>query len=229
MLNLTITENDYIYDGDTIQDWVRGRRWRHFRGYVDWETRSLTVSVTLITGYTELYVNSNTTLPTRRNYTWSATAFRGNTLTINSRDKGWQPGEWTFSVYGAQDSEFFITVHSGHGELKPGVPRAGSIVYPRTMYFMYTPKANMSHYFTLKALGDGCANIYMSQTNLRPNATTATWKDTTSPKLMNQALLRLDRGSIRREFPIFIAVQSCLRDRRATRFQISVTDENGKL
>jgi hypothetical protein len=220
------TENDYIYDGETIQDWVRGRSWRHFRGYVDWETRSLVVSVTLISGHTELYVSSNSSVPRRDRYTWRANAYRGNTLTLSSRDKGWEPGEWTFSVYGVQNSEFFVTIHSGNGELKAGVPRAGSVVYPRIMYFTYMPKANMSHYFTLKALGDGCANIYISQTNLRPNSSSATWKDTTSPKTMNQALLRIDRENMRNGMPMFIGIQSCLMERRATRFQISVTDEN---
>lgn len=125
--------HDYLnlLQGYAIPDYVDADSYKRYRMKIASGVSSTALSITLISGITELYVIStmdenDQNYPNRTTYDLSSTSYPGNTILAVEGDPYFvQESTWLISVYAPNETDYFIGAISDHGSLRPGIPMLG--------------------------------------------------------------------------------------------------------
>lgn len=177
MLQLTSTE--------PLLDSVLSGKYRNYRIHVDRHVEAVSISVTLVDGVTELYLNTNNTgsprLPTRRDNDLNDVHFPGNSLVVRKGEKNFITGEWVFSVYGTHESTYFISFMENVGALTQGTPRLGTASHAYNPLYYFFIDLNRDddtvddHYIYVDVLNSE-VEVYASQEHHVPNEEHHDWQ-----------------------------------------------------
>ncbi|KAL0490051.1 hypothetical protein AKO1_009417 [Acrasis kona] len=116
------TQYAHVDMGTTAIDFVDQGKSRTYRTSVpDQSFEYIVVSVTLISGQTNLQLKTNT--DDSQPFTHESKSWPGNSIVIYKV----VPGTWTLLVTGVQDSNYFIVVHEQLAKLSQGQPMNGMI------------------------------------------------------------------------------------------------------
>lgn len=117
-LKCGITDIEYIVAGYQDADYVDKNHYKNYQVYIPDRANYAFVAVTLISGHTELYVSTNSSiLPTQRKHDFSSLTWPGNYVLARSGfDSKWTTGIWNIAVFGNWPSEYFISVQTTAGK-----------------------------------------------------------------------------------------------------------------
>lgn len=204
------TEFDYLIDGSDVKETVAKNEMRYFKMNIRNGASQVLVSTTLISGETELYISNNSTNPSRNNFNWKATGFKGNSILIPMSDPQFRYGEWSFAVYGKESSNFFMNAQTTHGLLKPGTPRVALVSKPSPVYFkiLVNGWVRKDVFVLVKAFDQSAIRVFADQDAEFPNEDKAKWR-ADSMNNMKQAILKIDGNSLQYFSQIvYVSVQS---------------------
>mgnify|MGYP003961575715 CR=1 FL=1 len=121
-LGFTITASadfEWAIDGYQILDHVQAEHSRVFFVLIPVNAKMAFISLTLINGFTNLYVSTNSSIiPSSSKFDYQSSTWPGNFLWAKSTDPQWTTGGWLMSVYGLQDSDFSITYQTSYTYLQ---------------------------------------------------------------------------------------------------------------
>lgn len=142
-----------------------------FRTYVSPYSEGLMFATTLISGRTNMYISTNSSiLPTKDRNDFAATSWPGNSIFVpKNNPKFVSGGDWLVVVEALENSNYFISASSlpYFAYIREGVPRFG--VAPSEtpiLYAFWLPYANATeqedYYFSIRVL-NGAVDVYMNQ------------------------------------------------------------------
>lgn len=147
--------HDYlnILQGYAITDFVAAGNYKRYRMNLASGITSTSLSTTLISGITELYVFSNATendfdYPNRTHYDLHSTSYPGNAILSFDGDSHFaSSATWLISVYSPNDTDYFIGAIYDHGSLLPGVPMLGISAQQHPTYYTFWIGASVAQDF----------------------------------------------------------------------------------
>jgi hypothetical protein len=151
-----------LLDGVPTRDALNMTEYRYYTFLVDRTDRDLTVTVTAITGDPDMYISNITEHPNSTNFTWSATSFREDSITIPSDEL--QIATYYISVYAFSSTSFSIVASlQPRVRLENGVPMSGTVPKEGMKYYTWTVLESGDYTFTLTPF-NGSVYLYISTT-----------------------------------------------------------------
>ncbi|KAL9644004.1 hypothetical protein ABK040_005472 [Willaertia magna] len=201
-----------VLDGSQVLDYSRADAYRYYRITVPVDAESIMITDTLINGKTELYVNTNSSFPTKESHVFSSSGLHINGLLITKADNPntFVPGVWTVGVYSVTPSSYYFSVQTKQGSLANGVPRVGLITDSTPATYIIPIEAVNSAMLELRLFGGhsyaGCAQVTAYQT------ANNTYLDGTDSN--GGLMLKIDQ--LQYGLPLTIKVETCKSPKRFT-------------
>jgi hypothetical protein len=219
---------EIIYPGQMpIIDFVERRgEMRNYQTYVSSRAKYFWIGTTLISGSTTLYINNNDTIPTENNYLYKFQEWPGHQFFIDNESPDWRGGgTWSFSIYGNEGSDYYVTSQS---DLNPqvldyGHPASGSVTTTIMQFYRIYINTSKRLHLSLKTYDWGCVIIYASQTQERPDENNFKWRAESDPYLSFQIIASIASSEFDKDKDqIYIGVQACYFDGFPHKFDLSV-------
>lgn len=119
------TESAHLFIGQSTREIVAAHDDKTYKVNVPRHAEDLLVTVTLLRGHTELYVNSKNEPPSSDRASFTSKSYPGNLVYASKSDWRFKTGIWNIKIHAKEEAEFYLALSSGvvPNNLKPSIPR----------------------------------------------------------------------------------------------------------
>jgi hypothetical protein len=193
------------------------------------------ISTTLIDGQTEMYLSRGSEAPNRTNYLIKSTDWPSNVISLIKNDTNYRPGFWTATIYGVENSDYFIGASTQFSNLEIGIPQSGITslrtnieLHKNTYVSNIEPTENV--FFNVKVYNElSCVRVYVSQDAEKLNPKEAKWqRRSVNGYLKNQVFIAIPSADLEQDKNwIYVAVEGCTdNDGKAHSYELLISQQS---